>query len=107
MWRTDDRTRLLLVPPLLLGLELLMVWPRLPSVHKAGEQNEAVFSVISIEPQTRQRGQPVRASGVRTDEAEGVHWEDRGGSEGLFEDEKEINSRQVRNFHERLHSCKI
>uniref|UniRef100_A0A8C6T2J6 Methyltransferase domain-containing protein n=1 Tax=Neogobius melanostomus TaxID=47308 RepID=A0A8C6T2J6_9GOBI len=92
-----ERGYVLLIPPLLLGLQLLVVWPRLPSAHRGGrgEQGEAVFSVISIEPETRQRLQPARGAGVRTDEEEGVHWGSRGGSEGLYEDENEINSRQM------------
>ncbi|XP_055013041.1 probable methyltransferase-like protein 24 [Boleophthalmus pectinirostris] len=97
MSRWGDQAGLLLIPPLLLALQLIVVWPRLPSAHRGGtgEQGEAVFSVISIEPETRQRGQPARGAGVRQDEKEGVQRGDGGRSEGLYEDENEMNSRQM------------
>lgn len=102
MWsRQVDRAGLLLIPPLLLALQLLVVGPRLPSAHRraTGEQDEAVFTVISIEPETRSRqsGELARRAGVQQAGREGVHWGDERGSEGLYEDENEMNSRQVRN----------
>ncbi|KAK7899148.1 hypothetical protein WMY93_020001 [Mugilogobius chulae] len=97
MSRWGDRVGLLLIPSLLLALQLLVVWPRLPSAHRGGtgEQGEAVFSVISIEPERRQRGQRARGAGVRQGEEEGVQRGGGGGSEGLYEDENEMNSRQM------------
>ncbi|CAL9691400.1 unnamed protein product [Knipowitschia caucasica] len=90
MWPWGDRTGLLLIPPLLLALQLLVLWPKLPSAvqRDVGEQTETAFSVMSIDPETRQRG---RSAGGADVGAQGG----AGGGQGLYEDENELNSRQM------------
>lgn len=82
---------LLLLLLLLLALQLVVVGPRLPRVHRPGEGDQeggaVAFSVISIEParSSVQRGAPHRGPRV----------EDPGGIKEVYEDENEMLSRQV------------
>uniref|UniRef100_UPI0037E967A0 probable methyltransferase-like protein 24 n=1 Tax=Semicossyphus pulcher TaxID=241346 RepID=UPI0037E967A0 len=95
---------LLLIPPFLLGLQLLVVGPRLPRAARlgVGEREGAVaFSVISIEPErnSRHRGSPSRLPGLEGEEEgeQEVEVEDGERREGAraYEDENEMLSRQV------------
>ncbi|KAM8883585.1 putative methyltransferase-like protein 24 [Synchiropus picturatus] len=80
---------LVMVPPLLLGLQLLVVGTRLPGDPGEAEQGQQVaFSVISIEPDRGRRGRRTAAVRfpVRTETSE---------DPGEYAEENELHMRQV------------
>lgn len=93
-WGRGGLPLLMLVPPLLLGLQLLVVGPRLRGATRLEGEDRAgavAFSVISIEPEKNWR--PWGASFRRPGPAE----EDGGRREvaRAYEDENEMLSQQV------------